>query len=37
MHKQVSIMTKLSVLMERLSRQQLFGETEITDADLFGV
>ena len=36
MHNQVSIMTKLLVLMERLTPAQLRGEAEITDKDLFG-
>lgn len=36
MHNQVSIMTKLLVLMERLSPEQLRGKAEITDKDLFG-
>ena len=36
MHNQVSIMTKLLVLMERLSPDQLKGTTAITEADLFG-
>ena len=36
MHNQVSIMTKLLVLMERLSVEQLKGKAPISDADLFG-
>lgn len=36
MHNQVSIMTKLLVLMERLSAEQLRGNQPITDKDLFG-
>lgn len=35
MHNQVSIMTKLLVLMERLSVDQLKGKAPISDADLF--
>jgi hypothetical protein len=36
MHNQVSIMTKLLVLMERLSVEQLSGKAPITEQDLFG-
>jgi len=36
MHNQVSIMTKLLVLMERLSVDQLKGKAPISAADLFG-
>jgi hypothetical protein len=36
MHNQVSIMTKLLVLMERLTPEQLQGTSPITDQDLFG-
>jgi hypothetical protein len=36
MHNQVSIMTKLLVLMERLSPEQLKGSAPITEQDLFG-
>jgi len=36
MYNQVSIMTKLLVVMERLSADQLKGKAPITDADLFG-
>lgn len=36
MHNQVSIMTKLLVLMERLTPDQLRGKTPITEKDLFG-
>jgi hypothetical protein len=37
MHNQVSIMTKLLVLMERLSAEQLKGTAPISDRDLFGL
>ena len=36
MHNQVSIMTKLLVLMERLSAEQLKGAAPIDESDLFG-
>jgi hypothetical protein len=36
MHNQVSIMTKLLVLMERLSPEQLKGAAPISEQDLFG-
>jgi hypothetical protein len=36
MHNQVSIMTKLLVLMERLSPEQLKGTAPISEQDLFG-
>jgi hypothetical protein len=36
MHNQVSIMTKLLVLMERLTPEQLRGKAPISEKDLFG-
>jgi hypothetical protein len=36
MHNQVSIMTRLLVLMERLTPDQLKGTAPISEADLFG-
>lgn len=36
MHNQVSMMTKLLVLMERLTAEQLRGTAPITERDLFG-
>lgn len=36
MKNQVNIATKLMVMMDRLSREQLAGTAEIIDADLFG-
>ena len=36
MHNQVSIMTKLLVLMERLTAEQLRGKAPISESDLFG-
>ena len=36
MHNQVSMMTKMLVLMERLSPEQLKGTAPISEADLFG-
>jgi hypothetical protein len=36
MHNQVSIMTKLLVLMERLTPEHLRGKAVISDKDLFG-
>ena len=36
MHNQVSIMTKLLVLMERLTPDQLRGKAQISEKDLFG-
>jgi hypothetical protein len=36
MHNQVSIMTKLLVLMERLTPDQLRGKAAISEKDLFG-
>ncbi len=36
MHNQVSIMTKLLVLMERLTPEQLQGKAAISEKDLFG-
>jgi hypothetical protein len=36
MHNQVSIMTKLLVLMDRLTPEQLRGQAPITEQDIFG-
>ena len=36
MHNQVSMISKMYVLMDRLTPAQLKGETPISDADLFG-
>jgi len=36
MHNEISILTKLLVLMERLTAEQLRGAVPITDRDLFG-
>jgi hypothetical protein len=36
MHNQVAFATKMSVLMDRLTVDQLHGKVAITDQDLFG-
>jgi hypothetical protein len=36
MHNEISILTKLMVLMERLTPEQLRGEAPVSDNDLFG-